>query len=71
MRLSSSCPPASPRRRASAAGLVLVGVIENVLLPPILLHQYFDPETGVVSEPLKPDPRLPHYHPIERPYVPR
>lgn len=52
-------------------GFVLVGVIENLLLPPILLHQYFDPATGNVVEPLKPDPRLPHFHPIERPYVPR
>jgi hypothetical protein len=53
------------------AGFVLVGVVENLLLPPILLHQYFDPATGQVVEPLKPDPSLPHYHNILPPYVPK
>lgn len=52
-------------------GLVLVGVLENLVLPPILYHQYFDPATGAVVAPLKPDPSLPHYHPIERPYITR
>ena len=52
-------------------GLIVVGVLENLVLPPILLHQYFDPATGNVVEPLKPDPSLPHYHRIEPPYIQR
>lgn len=52
------------------AGFVLIGVLENLVLPPILLHQYFDPATGFVTAPLKPDPSLGRYHEILPPYVP-
>jgi hypothetical protein len=44
------------------AAAVLLAVLANLLLPPLMKQQYFDPTTGVVVAPMKPDPRLPVFH---------
>lgn len=44
------------------AAAVLLAVLANLLVPPLLKQQYFDPTTGAVIAPMKPDPRLPTFH---------
>ncbi|HLI19706.1 MAG TPA: hypothetical protein VKV32_01210 [Stellaceae bacterium] len=41
---------------------VLVAVLANLLVPPLMKQQYFDPTTGAVIAPMKPDARLPTFH---------
>lgn len=44
------------------AAAVLLAVLTNLLVPPLMKQQYFDPTTGTVIAPMKPDPRLPVFH---------
>lgn len=44
------------------AAAVLLAVLANLLVPPLLKQQYFDPTSGAVVAPMRPDPRLPVFH---------
>jgi putative effector of murein hydrolase LrgA (UPF0299 family) len=44
------------------AAAVLLAVLANLLVPPLTKQQYFNPTTGTVIAPMKPDARLPVFH---------
>lgn len=54
--------PVWRRIEIGLAAVVLLAVLANLLVPPLAKQQYFDPATGTVIAPMKPDPRLPVFH---------